>query len=60
MATGVWGSNNGMSSEKEGWGEVLSFLLEMGAMRQWRPKQVVCYRAEDENGGLDLEKRREK
>lgn len=40
-------------------GEKLHDLLEMGAERKGRPLQVVCCRAWDEIGALDLEERRE-
>lgn len=34
--------------------------LGMGAQNKERPQQIVCYRAWDESGGLDLEKMKER
>ena len=34
--------------------------LEMGAENEERPQKIVCYRAGDETGGLNLKKRKER
>lgn len=59
MPNGSGGGDNRMNGEEVG-GEDLRDLLEIGARREVRPVQVVCYRVKGEIGKLNLEERRDR
>lgn len=59
MSDGSGGGDNRMNGEEVG-GEDLCDLLDIGARREVRPVQVVCYRVKDEIGELNLEERRDR
>lgn len=47
------------AGKREVEGEDHCDLLEVGSEKKGRPNQVACYRAGDETGKMDLERRRQ-